>query len=69
MNEDLVQRGLAITQCNISSSPNMLLYHELMERLLKVELQADKKGKGIWAREKENFIRRLIGWMKIKSQK
>ncbi|XP_066912156.1 protein C3orf33 homolog isoform X4 [Clytia hemisphaerica] len=70
VNEDLVGRGLAITRCNIPSPLNVFLYQELMERLLKVELQADKKGIGIWRREREEtFIKRLIGWVKRKLQK
>lgn len=45
----MVHQGVAVT-CHVSTLTNNPLYHKLQRRLLKAELQAEKKGAGIWIR-------------------
>ena len=45
----MVTQGVAVT-CHVTSLTNNALYHNLQRRLLKAELQAEKKGVGIWIR-------------------
>lgn len=49
VNEEMVHQGVAVT-CHVSTLTNNPLYHKLQRRLLKAELQAEKKGVGIWIR-------------------
>ena len=47
LNEELVQQGIAVTQCNVSSQTNA--YQNLTQKLLKLEIKANQKGHGIWS--------------------
>ena len=45
----MVQQGVAVT-CHVTTLTNNAIYHKLQRTLLKAELQAEKKGVGIWRR-------------------
>ncbi|XP_068699239.1 protein C3orf33-like isoform X1 [Montipora foliosa] len=49
VNEELVRQGVAVT-CPLSTLTKSTPYIKLQKRLLKAELQAEKKGVGIWVR-------------------
>jgi len=49
VNEELVRQGVAVT-CHVSTLTNSAPYLKLQRRLLKAELQAEKKGVGIWVK-------------------
>ncbi|CAH1777899.1 unnamed protein product [Owenia fusiformis] len=47
LNEHLIREGYAKV-CHIENLPNDKLYIKFSERLLKIEINAEKKGKGVW---------------------
>ena len=49
VNEELVRQGVAVA-CHLSTLTKSTPYIKLQKRLLKAELQAEKKGVGIWVR-------------------
>ena len=49
LNEEMVRQGVAVA-CHVSALADNTMYNNLLRRLLKAEVKAEKKGSGIWVK-------------------
>lgn len=61
INEEVIRNGIAVT---VAASPDLLyssVFNDLIHRLIKIEIKADKLGtKGVWKRE--SWFKKWIKW-------